>query len=787
MFDLRFLPAVLLAAVLEPGGAVASQILVPSLDEYVSSPTANEGSPFSSAIQQAGRASAAKLDFGPNFPLPASLAPNVDFWIGVYSRYSAKQWILHDKENLSIVYEVINGEDALPGAGLDSYKFKNHISQRRKRISAILKSLYQNKGVASNPEEARVANALPVRLTSLAMYKSLAGGVRGQRGQADRFIEGLRQSGQYQERMKKVFRQNGLPEELTMLPHVESSFNYEAYSKAGAAGIWQFTRGTGRRFLRIDYAVDERLDPVISTYAAARLLKINHETLGSWPLALIAYNHGLNGMSRAVNRHGADLAEILESYQSRAFGFASKNFYAEFLAALEVSRNHPKYFGPVDFLPEARYDEITLARDIPAEDFINAAGIPGERLRAFNQALTDVVWRGRKYIPKGYQMKVPEGAGGQTLAALEKTPVKQAPRGEREITHLVRRGESAKGIAKRYGLTAKVLLDANGVDSKSVRRGMSLIVPVSGGWRGSPATNKTDSGYYFAVEGDTLAKIAQDKGLTAETLAKINGLTPDSQVFTGQKLVVMEDLAITTTKYEKAAANPPSAPNVAASPPSKDNILVAMEKAPAQNSAAKAPAPVAAAPLVEAKGSGPEFIHPDSPAKSQAESQSSGASTKDAAEPAPQTPARGLRIDPSIYSLFSVNGDEGVIKVASEETMALYADWAGVGLSRVRKMNDGKKNPAMGAKIKIPLDKTAQAEFERKRVAYHAAMLDRFLASYEVRDEKKVVVKPGASVWRLCVLDNKTPMWLAQLYNPDKEMAKLAPGDTLILPAFVRK
>ncbi|NIQ03841.1 MAG: transglycosylase SLT domain-containing protein, partial [Nitrospinaceae bacterium] len=72
--------------------------------------------------------------------------------------------------------------------------------------------------------------------------------------------------------------------ELGVLPHVESSFQVGAYSSAGAAGIWQFTRGTGRLFMRVRYDVDERRDPILSTYAAAKLLKKNFEDLNDWPL-----------------------------------------------------------------------------------------------------------------------------------------------------------------------------------------------------------------------------------------------------------------------------------------------------------------------------------------------------------------------------------------------------------------------------------------------------------------------------------------------------------------------
>jgi hypothetical protein len=83
--------------------------------------------------------------------------------------------------------------------------------------------------------------------------------------------------------MKQIFNKFGLPDDLVYLPHVESSFNPKAYSKFGAAGIWQFTRSTGRQYLTVDYAVDERRDPIRASVAAARLLKQNYKKFKKWP------------------------------------------------------------------------------------------------------------------------------------------------------------------------------------------------------------------------------------------------------------------------------------------------------------------------------------------------------------------------------------------------------------------------------------------------------------------------------------------------------------------------
>ena len=160
-------------------------------------------------------------------------------------------------------------------------------------------------------------------------------------------MDGLARSGAVIDKFKQTFLSHGLPVDLVYLPCVESSFNFKAYSKFGAAGIWQFTHSTGRRYMEINYVVDERRDPFISADAAARLLKKNYAELKEWPLAITAYNHGLAGMRRAKNAKGS-YEEIVKSYKSRSFKFASRNFYSEFLAARIVAKNPEKYFGKID-------------------------------------------------------------------------------------------------------------------------------------------------------------------------------------------------------------------------------------------------------------------------------------------------------------------------------------------------------------------------------------------------------------------------------------------------------
>ena len=180
---------------------------------------------------------------------------------------------------------------------------------------------------------------------SNAELKAAVERVRFQLGQADRFRAGLIRSGTWKPYIYEALDKQGLPRELAALPHVESSFDPTAYSKVGAAGMWQFMRSTGVRYMRIDHIVDERRDPFLATDGAVRLLAENYSNVETWPLALTAYNHGVAGMRRAVlQQNTTDIATIVRKYQSRSFQFASRNFYTAFLAALEIDTHPEKYF-----------------------------------------------------------------------------------------------------------------------------------------------------------------------------------------------------------------------------------------------------------------------------------------------------------------------------------------------------------------------------------------------------------------------------------------------------------
>ena len=277
------------------------------------------------------------------FHRPAELEADIEFWHRVFSEIDSDQAFLHDSRHLEVVYETVR---IPPGAtGKDRRRIADKV---RDRYRSTLELLATGQRDNLDAEQRRVLALWPADITNKEL-KEAAKRIRFQQGLADNFKAGIVRAGAWQPYIKEQLRKHDVPLGLAALPHVESSFNPVARSHVGAAGLWQFTRPTGRRFMQIDHVVDERRDPFRSSESAAKLLAHNYSRLESWPLAITAYNHGVAGMRRAVKQLDTeDIGRINREYDGRTFGFASRNFYVAFLAALDVERDAEKYFGVIE-------------------------------------------------------------------------------------------------------------------------------------------------------------------------------------------------------------------------------------------------------------------------------------------------------------------------------------------------------------------------------------------------------------------------------------------------------
>ncbi len=272
----------------------------------------------------------------PHFPKPPALSANIEFWKRIYAEFGVGDFVLHDRENLDVIYDVVQ-VTGTTNQGRAADAARDEIQRLREKYEDILVGLAQGVPPEELGFEGRwVSQAWGCPCPPEVLIRAISN-MRVQQGLRERVDEGMRRARGLLPRILSILRRHNVPEELAALPMVESSFNPKAQSKAGAVGLWQFISSTGKRYLRITRRRDDRRDPIRATEAAARLLKHNYEALGSWPLAVTAYNHGKGGMLAARAAVGtSDIEEIIARYQGPRFGFASKNFYAEFLAALEL-------------------------------------------------------------------------------------------------------------------------------------------------------------------------------------------------------------------------------------------------------------------------------------------------------------------------------------------------------------------------------------------------------------------------------------------------------------------
>ncbi|TFG39047.1 MAG: LysM peptidoglycan-binding domain-containing protein, partial [Chromatiales bacterium] len=412
------------------------------------------------------------------FPQPPELQPDVDFWIDVFTRYGNDEGVLHDNRNLAVVY------DRLPiPEKISSRERQRRVEKRRKELQAVLKSLASGKRNNLTAEESRVLALWPADVSNQTLAAA-AGQMRYQQGLKGRFRQGLQRSGRWRDYVNKELSALTVPIEIAALPHVESSYNPDARSNVGASGIWQFTRSTGQRFLRVDHVVDERNDPYAATRAAARLMAYNYSITGNWPMAITAYNHGLGGVRRAMSQYGdTAYVDILRKYNGRTFGFASRNFYVAFLAAKEVDQNVEKYFPGLVVESPTDYSVASLSTYVSVSGLTKALGTTPAKLKQHNPALQATVWQESKYLPKGYEIRFPTSALQRPLSeVLDTLPSsvvfsKQLP----DMFHTVARGDTLSQIAETYNTRVSTLVALNNLNSRnSIRAGQSLRLPAAG-------------------------------------------------------------------------------------------------------------------------------------------------------------------------------------------------------------------------------------------------------------------------------------------------------------------
>ena len=760
----------------------------------------------------------------PAIPEPAALEPDIRFWMRVYSEISTNEGYIHDQRNLAIVYETLHFDPLQPPRAREQ-----QVASVREHYQGILRRLGAG-GAPQDAEEQRVrelwGDADPARL------RQAAEDVRFQLGQSDRFRAGLRRAGVWETHIAQTLAAEGLPPEIAALPHVESSFQPTAMSKAGAAGLWQFIRSTGRRYLRIDGAVDERLDPYRSTEAAAQLLAYNYRLLGSWPLAITAYNHGAEGMRRARDEFGSDdIVRIVRQYQSPTFGFASRNYYCSFLAALRLDREPEKYFGAVTPDPVVNSHELQLAAPTRADSLAAVLQLDRDTLRSFNPALRNAVWSLQRPIPRGYRLRLPESMKSWTsdllAAQLSHATAAAAPVLAAVVSHAP---SPAPAKPTRPTLVAAASPPDSGPGARAGLNAAELAT----------ASHSYDA-IYIVRDGDSLATIAVRTGIEPERLMALNGLRDSEHIYEGQRLDLETGSAPAIAPA--LAAVVPNAPGPAPAKPTRP-ILVAAASPP--NSGPGARAGLNAAELATASASydamyivrggdslatiavrtgieperlmalnrlrdgehiyegqrleletGSAHASADAllAAQAVAEDRQDEAQARVAAahnQPAlsadqaqAQGPAllAGTGAPPSADPIdYGVDSGDRVVVVAAE-TIGHYADWLAVSATSLRTLNGLHASSAVliGSHFKLAFTKVTRAQFEQRRRDYHQQLETEYFAAHRITGSEVYVARRGDSLWSV-TQRGAMPVWLLQQYNPDVDFAVLRPGTVIVLP-----
>ncbi len=409
------------------------------------------------------------------FKITPALAPIVDFWRKIYGVYDKNQVVLHDTEHLEIQYGVLDFS-ALNARNISDAAKKtireSEIQRETRRIQEILTELEAAGGLTQNRQGQRIA-ALFEAVHEPEKFKKAKDRIRTQTGLKHRFREGIANSGKYMPHFEQIFQSFGVPRPITRLAFVESIFREKAYSKVGAAGLWQFMPDTGRRYMTVDDMVDERYDPLVASQGAARLLLHNYDLLGTWPLAINAYNSGPGNLLKAVSKLGTrDIATIITQYKTGSYAFASRNFYPSFLAALDVYENADRYFGTIHRNAPWKFDTVDTPTTLTFPEIAYLSSSSLDELEELNPSFKEAVFQGGYALPPGSQVRVPAGRRDDFAVRFVSYPVGIEP----PVLHVVRNGESVEQIAFRYGVAAHDLTQTNALSSP-LSPGRVLLVP----------------------------------------------------------------------------------------------------------------------------------------------------------------------------------------------------------------------------------------------------------------------------------------------------------------------
>ena len=658
------------------------------------------------------------------FPRPAELESAISFWIRVYTEIDTDHGYLHDSEDLSVIYASLN-------------RSSQEIETARQRIKNDLDTLATGKRTNLTDSQKEILALWPEGVSNQRLQQA-TNNVRWQVGQSNAFLEGLERSGAYRDYIDGVLIDKNLPPQLALLPHVESSFNPNAYSHANAAGMWQFTRPTGQRFMRIDRIIDERMDPYISADAAMDLLEYNYQVLGTWPLALTAYNQGVGRMSRAVRETDTDeIQEIIKNYKGPGFRFVGRNFYAQFLAVNDIERNIHQYFDDIQYESPITFTEVRLDSYIEAAGIERSFNIPLSQLRDDNPSLRNVVWQGLKRIPRGFRLRLradqlPEITN--FLAEIDSSYKHSTQL--RDSYYEVRRGETLQAIASKFETTTEQLVSLNEIrNPDEIQAGQRISIPI----RERSLANETQASSLLDLtfESDPINFLEIGEELPNLPKPKTIGQTPSIEMTESED----EDMVNPIQGGTAEQGNEPD-----------EALLVASRTFPVDQSRES----IASEDLMRLEV-------PDLPQQSNV-----------------NRSASILDSDPSDYS---VALDDTIVLQASESVGQL-ADWLEIPTWDIRELNNisFRDQAVIGTKVLLTFDRVSRTDFENRRREFHSDLQQDFFDNFVIRGAEEYEIKRTDNISRLALNRYSTPLWLVRQYNPGINFTSVYVGQRVVFP-----
>ncbi len=335
---------------------------------------------------------------------------------------------------------------------------------------------------------------------------------------------GLIRAGRYEDMIRRVLREEGVPQDLIYLAQAESGFHEQALSRAGARGMWQFisSRATGYGLAR-NWWLDERLDPEKSTRAAARHLHDLYNQFGDWYLAMAAYNSGPGNVQQAVRRTG--FADFWELYRRNVLPRETKNYVPIIVAVTILAKNRAHYgLDHIVSEPPLAFDTVKIDYPVDLRLVAECVDIPVSSLQDLNPSLL------RTTTPKDaeFELHLPLGAKDSY-----ETAIAAIPEGMRVWWryHRVAPGETLASLSRTYRTPAASIAEANALPGDEIQPDAKLIIPIAAGKVVVGETGDLYSKHavrYRARRGDTIISVAQNFGVPPEKVRAWNHIRGNS-------------------------------------------------------------------------------------------------------------------------------------------------------------------------------------------------------------------------------------------------------------------